>query len=579
MNLKRKYEDKHNIDNTNHTNQTNKKIHIQHNDRFDIENIDKTIGQAIEQISKQISIFDEHKTFEDICVEGNIPLIRSILQNKILWSDIDHHGFKKVCQFGHIEAANIFISYGATINLGLECAYQSRHIKMIQFLIPKYLSLSWRDEYASAFDIDCNSQFKHLMTMTITRQIQENVLNDLWAAGLYYAFKVNNVQLMELMLAQLNGDDFTSSSSKLRLIGSCEGKHKHLIDLYFDEPHENLQDHINDALNFASSHGRIDWLNCIRNTFLNTTRNYDIDYSYLIRNALENSHENAVDYLFKWSSLSSEEALDPRYLIHSSCESGNYNLWKYIINKLYLFRNNYIFNECLPEGLGFKPLLFDYMGNHQLDDLYEAMHPNSKNSKLLEIACVGGSLDIVKEILRLGFYDINNVSFKKIKSIEIVLYLIHHHANINIFTVNVWDEIILFMCKNGSIELLNLLIELKINNWKHQKFVSNAIENNQVTLAKLMIECGGADIEDDDGYAILKCICKINNFELLKLIYDKKGPSSLIKYMNRVGINCILVACKNNEIEFAKRLIKDGCSFKYEKSAKKIIHQIIYTCY
>lgn len=565
MNLKRKYPGTDHL--KDEINTTNKKIRI----------LNDNLNTNIDKMMEQISIEDEHKTFENICEDGNTQLIELILQNRNVLDDIED-GFIKVCQFGHIEAANLFIRIGISINVGLESACVSRHIKMIQFLIPKYFGLSWKDEFAHAFDIEFNPEFKHLM---ITVDVKKNqiILNDLWNVGLYYAFKTNNRGLIELMLVHSDKDDYGSSYTSMNglcVIGACEGKHKFFTTFYFDRKNIQVRSKIDVALLYASSRGRIDWLKCIRETFFHQIDN--IDYLDLIEAALEKGHENTVKYLSENFLDNSEESFYYcRNLINSSCQSGNYDLWKYIVNKLIVCRNTLILNEYLPKSSSFHNndddkslILLDYIGN-QLDDLYSTMiyyhldNPKSKYSysKLLEISCIGGNLAIVKEILQLGSYDINNINFAKFQNVEIVLYLIsHHHAKIKD-----WSGILSFMCETGSIEILDLLIHLKID-LLEAYYIPDACQRGQVELVKAMIQKSNNTNMENHFRRILDAICKINNFELLKTMYDKWGKS-LIPCMNgNLEIDCILIACNNNKIEFANTLIQNGYLIKYETYRK-----------
>jgi hypothetical protein len=202
------------------------------------------------------------ETFYNMCLMGNIELVKQILTNPHRWFREANVGLKAACIGGHLDIAKLLIDRGADeYNQALRFACIGNHNHIVKYLLEEVRGINW----------DCN-------------------------IGLSYACERGNIELLNLLTFH-GADDYNHG-----LYYACKGGKKEIAELMMQHGATATRNATMGAC-CSNRPEMVRWL--IQKTI-------DLDWNMIFENACV---YNWIDLLYYVMLYYSHEIIDPYFII------------------------------------------------------------------------------------------------------------------------------------------------------------------------------------------------------------------------------------------------------------------------
>lgn len=231
--------------------------------------------------------------------------------------------------------------------------------------------------------------------------------------------------------------------------------------------------------------------------------------------------------------------------VYESCESGNINLVKFIINLADKYKVGWNSSTCLKFAC--------LSGNMECVTLFIDKDTHNINwEQCFTTACQGGNLEIVKLTIEKGAKDFfNNLPHAANGgNVDIVKFILDKCGDGCIFN---YEKCLVHACSGDSLEVIKFIIEEKLCHVSNEIHINDieicmltACHLGMVEIIKYLIENGA---KDWNRYAWMACVYCFDNVKIIKFMIEK-GADNFGRYLPNV--------CSHGYLDLVHELVEKG---------------------
>ncbi|XP_071111901.1 serine/threonine-protein phosphatase 6 regulatory ankyrin repeat subunit B-like [Haliotis cracherodii] len=494
---------------------------------------------------------DGNNVLHVACLEGHVDIVKYVLSQKV--ADINSRGrygwtpLMVAAQKGHRQVFDLLVGEEADVSLVdddgnnvLHVACLEGHVDMVKYVLSqKVADINSRGQYGrTPLMVAAEKGLRQVFDLLVGEEADVSLVDDNRDNILHVTCLGGHVDMVKYVLSQKVADIHSRGNyGRTPLMMAAEKGHRQVFDLLVTQGADVtlVDDDRHNILHVASLGGHVD---IVKYVLLQKVADINSRGRYgwtPLMVAAQKGHRQVFDLLVTQGADVSLVDDDGNNVLHVACLEGHVDIVKYVLSQKVADINS-------RGRYGSTPLMVAAQkGHRQVFDLLvgeeaDVSLVNDNRNDILHVACLGGHVDIVKNVLSQKVADINirgrygktplMVAAQKGHR-QVFDLLVTQGADVSLVDDD-GNNVLHVACLEGHVDIVKYVLSQKVADINSRGQYGStplmmAAEKGLRQVFDLLVT-QGADVSlvDDDGNNVLHVACLEGHVDIVKYVLSQK---------------------------------------------------------